>query len=293
VITLFAPAGIGEVAAGDALAEMIITAVAADPAGPLRHGDIVVVTSKIISKAEGRSRPASERTAAITDETAATVAHRGDTVIVRTHAGLTLAAAGVDNSNVAVGSILLLPVDPDASAERLRTELAAATGLALGVVISDTAGRPWRLGQTDHAIGVAGVEVLASYVGRRDRFGNELRVTETAVADEVAAAADLVKAKLADRPVAVVRGLADQMAADGLGGRAADLIRPQTEDMFSHGSREAVVAAVLAAVGTPERYEEAVTLRGAPLAALVTAGRSREEVDLLRRVLQAAELLGR
>jgi coenzyme F420-0:L-glutamate ligase/coenzyme F420-1:gamma-L-glutamate ligase len=169
----------------------------------------VVVTSKIISKAEGRYADASDREHAITAETAAVVAQRGPMRIVRTRTGLTLAAAGVDTSNVEPGRILLLPVDPDASAERLAAGLSAAVGGDVGVVVSDTAGRPWRLGQTDHAIGAARVQVLAAYAGQVDGYGNELAVTTMALADELAAAADLVKGKLAGRPVAVLRGLPD------------------------------------------------------------------------------------
>jgi len=288
VISIFAPAGIPEIGPGTPLADLVARAVAADPGGPLQDGDVVVVTSKVVSKVEGRARPAGERAAAIRGETRSTVARRGETDIVRTATGLTIAAAGVDASNVPSGSVLLLPADPDASAARLRHDLQQATGCRLAVVVSDTAGRPWRIGQTDHAIGAAGFRVLHSYAGRRDSYGNELRVTEVALADEVAAAADLVKGKLSGRPVAVVRGLAEHVLPDTEPDRAADLVRPLIDDLFSHGRREAVLAAALDALGIPDRYEEVVSLAGEDLVAAVTAGRPREEADVVARMLRAA-----
>lgn len=288
MILIFAPDGIEEVRAGADLAGLVVAAVERDPLGPLVAGDIVVVTSKIVSKAEGRSRPAAERDAAIRAETVATVARRGATRIVRTVSGLSLAAAGVDNSNVATTEVLLLPVDPDASAARLRLELSDRTGGPVGVIISDTAGRPWRLGQTDQAIGTAGVRVLADYAGRRDGYGNELVVTAPALADELASAADLVKEKLAGRPVAVIRGLGSLLAEDA--GSAADLVRPLAQDMFARGTREAVLAAVCAATGQSGAYEQFCALEGQELADAVVAGSGRTggEAALLRAVLTAS-----
>lgn len=285
MITIFAPAGIGEVTPGTDLAEIILPAIDADPAGPLRNDDIVVVTSKIISKAEGRIEPASRRTEMITLEARRTVARRGETRIVRTRAGLTIAAAGIDNSNLATNSILLLPRDPDASAALLHQRLQAATGLRLGVIISDTAGRPWRLGQTDHAIGISGVRAVEDYIGARDAYGNELQVTAMAVADEIAAAADLVKGKLRGRPVAVVRGLGQLLSETDSGGR--DLIRDPADDMFGYGSREAVLAAALAATGQVHRYEELVTLESAERTSrlLAEANLSPAAADLLRAIM--------
>ena len=285
MITIFAPAGIGEVTPGTDLAEIILPAIDADPAGPLRNDDIVVVTSKIISKAEGRIEPASRRTEMITLEARRTVARRGETRIVRTRAGLTIAAAGIDNSNLATNSILLLPRDPDASAALLHQRLQAATGLRLGVIISDTAGRPWRLGQTDHAIGISGVRAVEDYIGARDAYGNELQVTAMAVADEIAAAADLVKGKLRGRPVAVVRGLGQLLSETDSGGR--DLIRDPADDMFGYGSREAVLAAALAATGQLHRYEELVTLESAERTSrlLAEANLSPAAADLLRAIM--------
>ena len=284
-IRIFAPAGIGEVVAGTDLATAIVTATAADSLGPLRDGDIVVVTSKIISKAEGRIQPASQRAELITSESRRTVARRGDTRIVRTHVGLTMAAAGVDASNVSAESILLLPHDPDASAAGLRAQLVAATGLGLGVIISDTAGRPWRMGQTDYAIGVSGVQVVQNYVGARDTYGNELQVTAMAVADELAAAADLVKGKLRGRPVAVVRGLGGLVS--GTDSSARELLRDPGKDMFSFGSQEAVLAAALAATGQQDRYEELVALDGAERTSRLLAGAilGKDAEDLLRAIM--------
>ena len=296
MITVFAPDGVGEVVAGTDLAAAVVDAVAADPLGPLQAGDVVVVTSKVVSKADGLVRVATDREQAITEQTAATVARRGATRIVRTHAGLTVAAAGVDNSNVAPGTVLVLPADPDARAADLHAALTRATGLPLGVVVSDTAGRAWRMGQTDHAIGAAGLRVVERYAGRRDGYGNDLQVTAMAVADEVAGAADLAKGKLEGRPVAVLRGLAHLVEPPGQpDGRAADLIRPPEQDMFGHGAREAVLAAVLAATGQAGRYEELVALEGEERTAAVLAGAAAQGTGLdpaaaalLRAVLTAA-----
>lgn len=284
-ITIFAPAGIGEIKTGTDLATVILAAAEAERLGPLRDGDIVVITSKIISKAEGRVAPASRRTELIASETRRTVARRGETRIVRTHRGLTIAAAGIDRSNVPTESILLLPQDPDGSAADLHSRLVAATGLRLGVVVSDTAGRPWRVGQTDHAIGLCGLRALDNYRGVQDAYGNELQITAMAVADELAAAADLVKGKLRGRPVAVVRGL-DQLVT-GTDSSAGELLREEDKDMFSFGSHEAVLAAALAATGQHHRYEELVALDAGERTARLLAGTSLspEAADLLRAIL--------
>jgi coenzyme F420-0:L-glutamate ligase len=250
--------GVGEVSAGDDLVALVLDAVQADPAGPLRDGDVLVVTSKVVSKSEGRTVPAAERETAIREAAVHTLARRGPTRIVRTGNGLVLAAAGVDNSNVQPGEVLLLPVDPDASAARLRAGIRARVGADVGVVVSDTLGRAWRTGQTDVAIGAAGVRVVEDYAGRRDPYGNDLHVTAVALADELAAAADLVKTKLAGRPVALLRGLAHLVGDDQ--GTARDLTRPPAQDMFSHGAQEAVLAAVLVAVGQAGRYEALLDL---------------------------------
>lgn len=227
-------AGIGEVAAGDDIAELIA---AAEPG--LADGDIVVVTSKIVSKSEGRVAR-TDRDAAIDAETVRVVARRGRTRIVEDRRGLVLAAAGVDASNTEPGTVVLLPEDPDASARAIRAGLRERLGVNAGVIVSDTLGRAWRTGQIDTAIGAAGVTPITDLKGRADRFGNVLEVTEPAVADEVAGLGDLVKGKLDHVPVAVVRGLdALVRADDGPGARA--LIRTDG-DMFRYGSADVLYA---------------------------------------------------
>jgi coenzyme F420-0:L-glutamate ligase/coenzyme F420-1:gamma-L-glutamate ligase len=226
----------------------------------LRDGDVVLVTSKVVSKAEGRVR-AGDREQAITDETVRVVAARGRTRIVENRLGLVMAAAGVDASNVTTGHVVLLPVDPDASASRLRRRVYAETGRNVAVVVTDTAGRAWRAGQTDIAIGAAGLDPLHDHAGGTDSYGNPLAVTAPAVADELAGVGELVSGKLGGRPVSVVRGLAARVlpaGEDGSGARA--LVRPREQDMFALGAREAVVAAVrgrdLDCFGTPAPADE-------------------------------------
>jgi len=227
--------GIPEIQPGADLAALI-----ADAAGDLRDGDIVAVTSKIVSKAEGRVVQG-DREAAIDAETVRVVARRGAARIVETRQGLVLAAAGVDASNTPPGTVVLLPEDPDGSARRLRKALRDRAGATVGVIITDTLGRAWRIGQTDTAIGAAGVRPFVDYRGTEDSFGNSLEVTLDAVADEIAAASDLVQGKATGVPVAVVRGLADLVTAeDGPG--AAALIRPAAEDMFRFGAADVLLA---------------------------------------------------
>jgi coenzyme F420-0:L-glutamate ligase/coenzyme F420-1:gamma-L-glutamate ligase len=230
-ISITAVAGLPEVMPGADLAALVE---AAEP--DLRDGDILVVTSKVISKAEGRLVRA-DREQAIDAESVRLVARRGQTRIAATRHGLVLAAAGVDNSNTPPGTVALLPEDPDASARRLRKDLAGRLGVRIAVIITDTLGRPWRTGQTDAAIGVAGLVPVQDHRGHTDSFGNLLEVTMAAVADEVAAAADLVKGKADGIPAAVVRGLDGLVTADD-GPGAAALIRPADEDMFPFGSAD-------------------------------------------------------
>jgi coenzyme F420-0:L-glutamate ligase/coenzyme F420-1:gamma-L-glutamate ligase len=235
-ITVRGVAGLPEIAPGDDVAALIA---AAEPG--LRDGDVIAVSSKIVSKAEGRLVPG-DRDPAVTAETARIVATRGDTRIVATRHGFVVAAAGVDASNVPAGQVLLLPADPDASARRIRSGLAERLGVDVGVIVTDTFGRPWRLGLTDVALGVAGLPPLVDERGRLDRYGRRLDVTVTAVADELAGAADLVKGKLAGVPVAVITGWPAVGGADGPGGAA--LVRPVEEDLFPLGSLEARRSAV-------------------------------------------------
>ncbi len=213
-------------------------------AAGLQDGDIVVLTSKVVSKAEGQRRYGDRRDL-VAEETRRVLARRGDFVVAETRHGLVMAAAGVDGSNTPAGTVLALPLDPDATARRLRAELADG-GSNVAVLVTDTAGRPWRTGQTDMAIGCAGLAPLVDLIGTADTHGNVLVVTAPAVGDEIAAAADLVKGKATGRPVALVRGLADWVLPTGdHGPGAAALIRPSDLDLFGLGAREAAVAAAL------------------------------------------------
>jgi coenzyme F420-0:L-glutamate ligase/coenzyme F420-1:gamma-L-glutamate ligase len=237
---VWAVPGIPEVASGDDIAKLIA---AAEPG--LADGDVVLVTSKIVSKAEGRIVEATDREAAIDAETVRVVARRGTLRIVENRQGLVMAAAGVDASNTPAGTVLLLPEDPDGSARAIRAGLRDTLGVTVGVVITDTFGRPWRSGLTDVAIGAAGVRVLDDLRGGTDAYGNPLSATVVATADELAAAGDLVKGKAAGRPVAVVRGLPHVVTGpedDDEGARA--LVRGAQSDMFRLGTSEAVREAV-------------------------------------------------
>ncbi|MFE4669326.1 coenzyme F420-0:L-glutamate ligase [Streptomyces sp. NPDC056716] len=235
---VWAVGGVPEVQPGDDLAKLIA---AASPG--LVDGDVLLVTSKIVSKAEGRIVQAADREAAIDAETVRVVARRGPLRIVENRQGLVMAAAGVDASNTPPGTVLLLPEDPDASARAIRDGLRDALGVTVGVIVTDTFGRPWRMGLTDVAIGAAGVRVLDDLRGGTDSYGNPLASTIVSTADELAAAGDLVKGKAAGLPVAVVRGLAHVVAEDdGEGARA--LVREPRDDMFRLGTSEAVREAV-------------------------------------------------
>jgi len=232
--------GVPEISPGDDLARLIADATLAEGGPGAQPGDILVVTSKVVSKAEGRVVSAS-REDAIAAETVRVVARRGPTTIAQTRHGFVLAAAGVDASNTAPGTVVLLPEDPDESARRLRKALRARLGMPVGVIVTDTMGRPWRAGQTDTAIGVAGVLPLRDHRGEQDTFGNTLEVTVAAVADEIAAAGDLVKGKALGIPVAIVRGLSALVTdSDGPGARA--LVRPAAEDMFRLGAADVLPA---------------------------------------------------
>ncbi|MFC7405214.1 coenzyme F420-0:L-glutamate ligase [Georgenia alba] len=248
-LTAVAPDGVPVVTKGDDLAAVLTPALEGvvwpDGTRGLAEGDVVVVSSKIVSKAEGRlvaARDEAERERVIADETVRVVAQRpkpdgGMLRIVENRLGLVMAAAGVDTSDVPAGTALLLPEDPDASARRIRRGLHARTGVRPGVIVTDTAGRPWRRGVVDMAIGAAGVRVLSDMRGARDRYGRALQTTVIGVADEIAAAAELVKGKVSGRPVAVVRGMGHAVTEDD-GEGAASLVRPPEEDMFRKGVDE-------------------------------------------------------
>lgn len=267
-LTVRAPDGAPEVRPGTDLVAVLVRLLGADHA--LVDGEIVVITSKVVSKAEGRLRRGT-REEALPGETVRVVARRGATQIVRNHLGLTMAAAGIDNSNVPPGMVVLLPDDPDASARTLRDRIRTRTGVNVAVIVSDTAGRAWREGQTDIAIGAAGLRVTEEYAGRVDGYGNELAVTLPAVADEIAGLAELASGKLGGRPFAVVTGREDLVLPAGEHGPgAASLVRADGGDLFGFGAREAVVRALQGApedqrpFGSPAPIEEvaAAILRG-------------------------------
>ncbi|MDQ1130738.1 coenzyme F420-0:L-glutamate ligase [Microbacterium sp. SORGH_AS_0888] len=244
-IGLWALDGIPEIVPGDDLARMIGDALAADAEG-VRDGDVLVVTSKIVSKAEGRIVAAADREDAITAETVRVVATRGATRIVENRLGIVGAAAGVDASNTPEGTVLLLPLDPDASARALCAALRERFGVRLGVILSDTLGRAWRIGQTDIAIGAAGILVVDDLRGTTDTQGRPLAVTVPVVADELAGAADLVKGKATGSPVAVVRG-AGRFVTDDVDTPGARILpRTGESDMFRLGADEAYAAGLAA-----------------------------------------------
>jgi coenzyme F420-0:L-glutamate ligase/coenzyme F420-1:gamma-L-glutamate ligase len=224
-----------------------LSAVVAAAAPWLRDDDVLVVTSKVVSKCEGRLVDApvdaeardTLRRKLVDAEAVRVLARKGRTLITENKLGVVQAASGVDGSNVDAGELALLPVDPDASAAALRAGLRERLGVTVGVVVTDTMGRAWRNGQTDAAVGAAGLAVLHNYAGAVDRHGNELLVTEIAVADEIAAAADLVKGKLTAIPAAVVRGLPAGVVSD-TGDTARHLVRSGTDDLFWLGTAEAL-----------------------------------------------------
>jgi coenzyme F420-0:L-glutamate ligase/coenzyme F420-1:gamma-L-glutamate ligase len=244
--------GLPEVTAGDDVAVLVVAALDRQGAA-LVEGDVVVVSSKIVSKAEGRAVEAAGRDVAIEAQTRRVVAERigprGPARIVESRSGPVMAAAGVDASNVPPGTVLLLPEDPDGSARRLRARFRAVAAVRVGVVVSDTAGRAWRDGQVDFALGAAGLRVTDDLRGGTDTFGAPLEVTVRAIADELASAADLVKGKLTGTPVAVVRGAA-ALVTDADGPGAASLLRPRSADWFALGHVEAVRSALGVPPGT-------------------------------------------
>jgi coenzyme F420-0:L-glutamate ligase / coenzyme F420-1:gamma-L-glutamate ligase len=228
-LEVFAVEGLPELRPGDDLAAAIASA------AELADGDVVVVTQKVVSKAEGRlvaidpDDPRSHK-ALVEQESVRVLRRRGDLVISETSHGFVCANAGVDLSNVERGQAALLPVDPDRSARRLRDGMRARTGVDVAVIVSDTFGRPWRRGLTDVAIGCAGIGALLDLRGTSDALGREMQVTEVAVVDELAAAAELVMGKSAGIPVAIVRGVDRSWFRRGE--VRGELVRPPEEDLF-------------------------------------------------------------
>jgi coenzyme F420-0:L-glutamate ligase/coenzyme F420-1:gamma-L-glutamate ligase len=226
--------GIKEVDAGDDLAALIVEALGATT---LRDGDVVAVTQKVVSKAEGRVVPETEgRDAWVMKEARRIVARRDDLVIAETRHGFVCANAGVDISNVPKGFVSLLPEDPDASADRIRDRVRELTGRDVGVVVTDTFGRPWRRGLVNVAVGCAGLPAVVDLRGRPDSFDRLLETTVVAVADEVAAAAGLVTGKAEGIPAVVVRGI----RGGDTSGSARDLVRPPDEDLFRASPLQAI-----------------------------------------------------
>ncbi|MEX0947503.1 MAG: coenzyme F420-0:L-glutamate ligase [Acidimicrobiia bacterium] len=232
-ITVIPIRGVPEVRPGDELATLIADA-AAQQDTPLAAGDCLVVTQKVVSKAEGRlveldpdDREA--RTRLVESESVRVLRRRGDLVISETRHGFVCANAGVDLSNVEHGLAALLPIDPDRSARHVRDALGARHGVEVAVVVSDTFGRPWRIGLTDVAIGVAGIAAVLDLRGALDAQGRELQVTEVALADEIAGAAELVMGKAQSVPAAIVRGLDSTWLRDS---SARELVRNPSEDLF-------------------------------------------------------------
>jgi coenzyme F420-0:L-glutamate ligase/coenzyme F420-1:gamma-L-glutamate ligase len=232
-LTLIPIEGIPEVHPGAALADLIVNAAEAQGT-PFEDHDCVVVTQKVVSKAENRlvtldPDDAPARRALVESESVRVLRRRGDLIISETRHGFVCANAGIDLSNVDAGWAALLPLDADRSARRIRDVIRARTGRSVGVVVSDTFGRAWRIGLTDVAIGVAGIAAVVDLRGEPDANGRELHVTEVAVADEIAGAAELVMGKASRLAAAIVRGLDTSWFRDG---SVRELIRPPAEDLF-------------------------------------------------------------
>ena len=232
MITLIPITGMGEIRPGDIIADAIL----ATPEGAqLEDGDVLVVTQKIVSKAENRLEPVDpddprSHKVIVERESVRILRRRGELIISETADGFVCANAGIDLSNVEKGYAALLPLDSDRSARRIRDALHARTGLTLGVIISDTFGRPWRRGLTDVALGVAGIGAVVDLRGTEDMQGRELQVTEVAVADEIAAAAELVMGKATGVPVAIVRGVERAWFREG--SVREEVVRHPSEDLF-------------------------------------------------------------
>jgi coenzyme F420-0:L-glutamate ligase/coenzyme F420-1:gamma-L-glutamate ligase len=225
--------GVPEIRAGDGIAELVVAAARAQGT-PLEDGDCLVVTQKVVSKAEDRLVPLdaddpAARRALAESESVRVLRRRGELIVSETRHGFVCANAGIDLSNVEEGRAALLPVDPDRSAKRIRDGVRAHAAVEVAVVVSDTFGRAWRIGLTDVAIGVSGLAGVVDLRGQPDALGRELQVSEVAVADEVAAAAELVMGKARNVPAAIVRGLDPAWRREG---SAREIIRPPSEDLF-------------------------------------------------------------
>ena len=226
--------GMGEIRPDDQLGELIVEACRAEPNGPLRDLDVLVVTQKIVSKAEGRlveidpDDPLSHKVL-VEQEAARILRRRGDLIITETHHGFVCANSGVDLSNVERGQAALLPLDSDRSARRIVDIVRAKLGVTVGVIVSDTFGRPWRKGLTDVAIGIAGIAGVLDLRGTPDALGRTMQVTEVAIADELASAAELVMGKSSGIPVAVVRGASPEWFRPAT---MSEIIRAPREDLF-------------------------------------------------------------
>ena len=278
-LTVWPVHGLPEVRAGDDLAALLAVGLAASELA-LRDGDVLVVASKVVSKALGLTDTGISRAEAVAEQADRRVARRvgarGDTVIGQASAGPVMAAAGVDASNVPSGAVLLLPGDPDAVARDLRARVTdLAHGVVFGLIVADSAGRAWRDGVTDFALGAAGLRVFEDLCGRVDSFGTPLEVTVRAIADEIAAAADLVKGKLAAVPAALVSGAEAYVTADD-GPGAAAMLRGRDgawwEDWFRYGHVEAVRAALRA--GEPEPGPDVTAPAVGPETVAVRANRA-------------------
>ena len=226
--------GIGEVIPQDHLGKIIADACRQEPNGPLQDNDVLVVTQKIISKAEGRLVPIDandplSHKQLVEQEAVRIVRRRGDLIITETKHGFVCANSGIDLSNIKRGYAALLPLDSDKSARRIRDLIRATLGVSVGVIVSDTFGRPWRKGLTDVAIGIAGIAGVVDLRGTPDSLGRIMQVTEVAVADELASAAELVMGKSSGVPVAVIRGVDEVWFRDS---NISELVRPPQEDLF-------------------------------------------------------------
>lgn len=233
-LTTWGVTGIGEIKPDDQLGDIIVAACRNEPNGPLLDGDVLVVTQKVVSKAEGQlvaidpTNPLSHKQL-VEDEAVRIVRRRGDLIITETKHGFVCANSGVDLSNVERGQAALLPKDSDRSARRIRDIVRAQLGVEVGVIVSDTFGRAWRKGLTDVAIGVAGIAAVVDLRGTADALGRVMQVTEVAIADELASAAELVMGKSSGIPVAVVRGADPSWFREA---SVRELVRPPQEDLF-------------------------------------------------------------